>query len=126
MNVHLILKTIINFTLILITIIIGIILHKTGRPYNNFILAIHKLTTVVFVVLIIMMIITYKRNNELNAFIIILIALVTISILGLIVSGGALSLNKNHELMLTIHRISSFLFLSASSGVFYTFFQIKF
>jgi len=122
---NLIPKTIINISLILITLIVGIILHKLGKPYNNFVFAIHKLTTVAFVVLVIKMIIPYLKVNELNFFIIILIALATISVLGLIVSGGAMSLNKSHDLMLTIHKVSTLVFLLIISGLFYTFYRIK-
>lgn len=119
-------KTIISITLILIILAIGIILHKFGRPYNNFLFTIHKLTTIAFVVLIIKMIIPYVNNHGLKVFILILIALASISILGLIVSGGAMSLNKSHELMLIIHRISTFSFLLALSGIFYTFFYVNY
>lgn len=122
---NLIPKTIVNIALIIITLVIGIVLHKLGRPYNNFVFAIHKLTTVVFVVLLIRMIIPYIKINGVNAFIIILFALATISVLGLIVSGGAMSLNRSHSIMLNIHKISTLLFLLSASGIFYSLFQIK-
>lgn len=118
-------KTIVNIALIMTTIIVGVILHKLGRPYSNVVFAIHKLTTVIFVVLIIRIIIPYANNHELNILPIVLIVLATISVLGLIVSGGAMSLNKSHDLMLTIHKVSTLVFLLIISGLFYTIYQIK-
>ena len=122
---NLIPKTIVNIALILTTLIVGVILHKLGRPYSNLVFAIHKLTTVTFVVLIIRIIIPYANNPELNIWPIVLIVLATISVLGLIVSGGAMSLNKSHDLMLTIHKVSTLVFLLIISGLFYTIYQIK-
>ena len=116
-------RTVLSIVLILFTVFAGIVLHKSGKPYNHIIFAIHKLTTVVCVVLLIKMIIPYVNNHELNILTIILIMLSAISILGLIVSGGAMSLNKSPELMLTIHRVSTFVFLLTISGLFYTFYQ---
>ena len=121
----LITKTIVNIALILITVVAGIILHKAGKPYNTGLFTVHKLATVAFAVLIIRMVIACAKNYGLNFFTTILLILSAVSVLGLLISGGAMSLNKSHELMLTIHRISTAVFLLSISGLFYEFFHLK-
>ena len=71
------------------------------------------------------MIIPFANSHAFNFIPIILIVLATISVFGLIASGGAMSLNKSHELMLTVHRLSTIVFLLSISGFFYTLYHIK-
>jgi len=120
---NLIPRSILNIALILTTVIVGIVLHKAGRPYNNAAFAIHKLTTVIFVVMIIRMIIPYTNMHVMNPLSIGIIVLASISVSGLIISGGAMSLDKCHELMLTIHRLSTLAFLFTMLGLFFMLFQ---
>ena len=122
---NLIPKLILNIILILATLFVGVILHKLGRPYSSGVFAMHKLTTVLFVVFLIRIIIPYTNNHELNILTMFLIVVATLSLLGLLVSGGAMSLDKNHEFMLTTHRVSTAVFLMCISGFFHTLFQIK-
>ncbi len=118
-------KNIINIALILITILFGIVLHKTGRPYNVGIFTIHKLTTVALVFFVVRMIISFTAHYGLNLAGTILIIISAILILGLVFSGGVMSLGKSHNVMLSIHRIVSIVFLLVISMLVYVLFEIK-
>jgi hypothetical protein len=119
-------KAITNITLILIIVITGIFLNNVGKPYKTGLFTIHKITAVGLIYFIIRILFSIKYFEGMNLFSELLLGLCALSILGLLISGGLLSLNKSNELMLTIHRVSTFSFLSALSGIFYTFFHINY
>ena len=112
-------KTIINIALILITLTMGVVLHKTGKPYNTLFFTVHKLATVAFAVITIKMAIAFAKSYGVEGLITILIISSVLSLLGLLASGGAMSLDKSHELMHMIHRISTAIFVISISGLLY-------
>lgn len=116
-------NAIINAALVLLILITGIILHKTGKPYNNLLSTVHKLATVVLVVLICVILIQYGKAYELNPVIISFLSIACLSLAALLLSGGFLSLDKRPDVMLIIHRISVPLFIVGLSGIFYIIFN---
>lgn len=107
----LILKTAINIAIQLAIIVTGIFLFKNGEPYNNALFTIHKLTMLVYIVLGIFITITFSKQYGLNTFILALIILAIVSTIGLMASGGAMSLNKHHNFMLIAHKVSAVVFI---------------
>jgi hypothetical protein len=112
-------KVIINIALILITMIMGFILHRTGRPYNSALLTIHKLATIGFVIFISFILVSYIGACGLSVSLAAFLILAVISTIALLVSGGMLSLDKMHVIMLLIHRISAAGFVVSIAAVLY-------
>ena len=119
------LKVFINSAIILVSIIMGFVLHKSGKPYSNIVFNIHKLLTVGFVIYVAKIIISYSKVHEFKTVLIVLISLSVPSIIALMMSGGFMSLNKLDKIMLTVHRISAAIFLLSISGLFYTIIHIN-
>lgn len=117
----LITKIWINAALIMITIITGFLLHKSGKPYGDLLFNLHKFATIGLIVLIVMIIVAYAKNFGMKGFVLVLVSVGIISTIGLLVSGGAMSLDKNQDIMLLVHRISSAVFVVCVGLLFYTF-----
>ncbi len=100
-------KVAVSGILILATMVFGILTHKTGKPYNAALFAIHKLSTLGFVVLLSFIVIHYVKINSLNFGFIACLILALISVIALFISGAMLSLEKLHNAMLLIHRIAT-------------------
>lgn len=100
-------KIIINSALILITIVLGAILHKTGKPYNNLLFTAHKLITLGFVVYFAIVLVNYNNLQGFNPVLIAFTVLLLLSIIILMVSGGLLSVDKMENLMQKLHRFAT-------------------
>jgi hypothetical protein len=112
-------KVMINIALILITMIMGFILHKTGKPYNSALLTIHKLATLGFVIFISFVLVSYTGNYGLSVSFTAFLILAILSIIGLLVSGGMLSLDRMHFTMMWLHRIFAAGFVICIAVIFY-------
>jgi hypothetical protein len=115
-------KVIISVILILIILVLGIILHQTGKPYSNVIFTLHKLATIAFIVLMVIELIGFRKTDGLGSPMILFIVLGIIALVGLFASGTLLSLDKMEQTARIIHKISTLLFLIGSTGVFYRIF----
>ena len=119
------LKLAVNLALVIITIVFGIIMHKSGKPYSALIFTVHKLATVAFVVytsLVISHII--KHYNE-GVLFWVLLVLALLLLIVLLVSGALVSLDKNSATMAFIHTASTWLFLADIIGLFITIIILK-
>jgi hypothetical protein len=112
-------KTLINIALVLIIIPVGFILHVKGKPYNSVLFAIHKLLTVGFIIFMAALLTQYLKVTGLNTVIIVLLCLSVIAIIGLLVSGALLSIEKLPVFMLRLHNVSCIALLLFISGIFY-------
>ena len=124
-QIHLTTNIIINIVMVLITVIAGFTLHQTGKPYNNFYFAVHKLLTVGFAVFMTRIIVNLLKEDQFETLHYLFLVLAILSILALIFSGGMMSLNKMQEVMVQIHRYSTILFIICISGVLYTIYQFN-
>jgi hypothetical protein len=109
----------INIVLILITIITGFALHKTGKPYNNIRFTLHKLLTIGFVVFLSIIIVNHMKQGGIEIYHILFLAGGILAVLALLFSGGMMSLDKMQEGMLLVHRMSVILFMICLSGIIY-------
>ena len=116
-------KTIIDIALLLITLILGIILHKTGKPYQQLILAVHKIGTLAFGVYTILLVVHQLKLYEWDALLVVCSIIAGISLIALIASGALLSNDKQPDMMLKIHRIASAALLLSTAGIFYEIFK---
>jgi hypothetical protein len=104
-------KLLVNAVLVVLTLLAGIFIHKTGKPYNKLIFTIHKFATIGFVVFSSIILFNHVKISELGIYTSTFIILSVVSILALFVSGALLSLDKFYDRMLLIHRASTFTFI---------------
>jgi hypothetical protein len=112
-------NVIINIALILITFIIGYILHIKGRPYNNALFTVHKLSSVAFIIFTAIIIVSFVRANDPGTLFMAMLAVASFSIIVLLVTGGMMSLDKLHLQMMWVHRIFSGAFVISIAIIFY-------
>jgi hypothetical protein len=115
------LKVSINMVLIVVTIVLGFILHRSGKPYNNLLFTFHKLVTLGFIIFIAFILAEYSNANGLSNLLLTFLLLAVLSTIALFVSGTMLSLEKKLEAMLQVHRISTVGFLVCASVIFFHF-----
>ncbi|MFW5707374.1 MAG: hypothetical protein ACOC12_05610 [Bacteroidota bacterium] len=114
-------KIVISAALLLIIFVTGFLLHKWGKPHNNLVFTIHKLATIVLIILMVVMAVSYAKNFGMAGWVLVLAFAVAIAALGLLASGGFMSLDKNHDMMLIIHRIASLVFAAGTGVLLYMF-----
>lgn len=123
MHTGIITKVGINIFLILLLLAMGVVLRKTGKPYHNTVLAFHKLASLGFVVLTSVLLAGYIKTNGINLFIAITLAIACLSTLVLFFSGAMLSLGKLQIPMQILHKISTFILLISTTGLFFAVFK---
>ena len=111
-------KVLINFILILSTIVVGFFLHKTGKPYSSAMLAAHKFLTVGFAVFITFMLIGFLKTHSPGNIFTWMVVISTLSLAALLISGGLLSVDKYFDAMQILHRIATGLFVISAGVVF--------
>lgn len=102
---------ILKITFVLVILILGVILNRIGKPYNEVLLAFHKLASLAFLIYLTVFLINFAKQNEMALILYILISIALLSAIALFASGAFLSQDKMNELMLLIHRISTGSFL---------------
>lgn len=111
-------KVLINIALILITVIIGYILHIKGRPYNTALFTVHKLASLAFIIFTALILAGFARDNDLDVLFTVMLVVAAASIVVLLVSGGMMSLDKLHLQMMWVHRIFSGAFVISIAIIF--------
>lgn len=112
-------KIIIDAVLIIATTVSGFILHKTGRPYNIGIFTFHKLITLGFIIHLSSILFKFAKDHGISTFLISLLVLAVLAILALLATGAMLSIGKQHDVMLQVHKISAIGFVVGIAVVFY-------
>ena len=105
------LKIIISSILLLLLLVAGIYIHRTGKPYNTMVFTVHKLFTVAVVVLLAIVFVQVFRSAGLSSGQIAILSVMILAIVVLMVSGGMMSLDKKQIVMLWLHRLSTAAFL---------------
>jgi hypothetical protein len=114
-------KIFISLALLSSTIILGVILHKLGKPYNQILFNLHKLISLGLVIYLFLTIYNIFTNNELNMVIYIFVSIALLSVVALFVSGAFFSQDKLNDLMLRIHSISTGIFVFCLAFLLYRF-----
>jgi hypothetical protein len=101
-----------SYCLILLVIIIvfGFVIHKTGRPFNTLLFTIHKLAALALIVYGIFSNMKVYKYNTIGGFAGIILLLITISLVALFISGAILSIQKQSgKIILYCHILFTFL-----------------
>ena len=118
-------KIIISSILIVLLILAGVFLHQKGEPYNVILFSIHKVLTIVMIILMALVVLRFFRQEDVSMIYYVLSGIIALSLVGLLVSGGMLSLDKFHAAMLRIHQVSTLVFLGSYSFFLYQLFVFK-
>ena len=102
------------------TLLSGVWLSHSGKPYNTAIFTIHKLIAVATAVVIGMSIVHLYKSLDIRTFVVFLgIAISVLFFLSLVVSGGLLSLDILPQVALRIHQVVPLLAVAASAMTLY-------
>jgi hypothetical protein len=104
-------KIIISSALLILLIVAGVYIHRTGKPYNNFIFSIHKIFTIVMIIILVIVVKSSLRETDVGLLYYLLLIAASVALTGLLISGGMMSLDRHQETMLVIHRICTAIFL---------------
>ena len=103
-----------------LTLLSGVWLSHSGKPYSTAIFTIHKLIAVATVVVIGMNIVNLYKSLDIRSFVMLLmIAISALFFLSLIVTGGLLSLDVLPQVALRIHQVTPLLAVAASGVALY-------
>lgn len=97
------LKLAISVVLLLIVLISGRILYKTGEPYSQIIFTVHKLTTIGLIVLMA----NVNKIQPLSAIMLLIISIAVLLLFIILVTGGILGAGKQKVGLPFIHMLSS-------------------
>jgi len=93
--------------LLLLTLVFGVWLSLSGKPYNGILFNIHKLIALSAVVVTGIQLYQLFKGTPIQVPLIVLIILAGLCVLALFFSGAMMSTGKlDYQLMLTIHRIA--------------------
>lgn len=106
--------------LFLITIVSGIWIHQTGRPFVSLLFTIHKLGALAAVIYTSMVMYGLYKNTETTAVTLILIIITGFFMLSLLVSGSLLSFEKfSLTLLQAGHSIVTILLVLSTAATIY-------
>ncbi len=114
-------KLIVTGILFLLTIISGVWLSKTGKPYKMGIVTVHKLISIATLVVAALAVFQIQKGIALNAMSVVLICVSAIFFIALIVSGGILTRPDTESLqpVLFLHKALPMITLLVSAFTFY-------
>lgn len=109
--------SILAFVVIFIT---GFILHGKGKPYNQLLLALHKLIPLGVGAILIILAVGKSKMVRLPTLQLVLLIVELILLVATIITGGLISVKKEMPKIFTIiHKILPYLTLAASFAFFY-------
>ena len=111
MHTTITLKLIGSSLLFVLLFIAGIVLHRAGKPYPSLLFNVHKLSAVAMLVLLAISMVQLYRQTDPGLIFYLTLGFMALAALGLLISGGMLSLDKLHASMNIIHRWTTGLFL---------------
>jgi len=104
-------KIIIGSILLVLLIAAGIYIHRTGKPYHTLMFGIHKLFSVALIVILSLVFNPFLKGSDPGFFHYLLPGIMILALASLLLSGGMMSLDRNQQPMLVIHRVSTAVFL---------------
>ena len=113
-------KFIIPGIIFLLTLVFGIWLSNSSKPYNGILFNIHKLIALVAVIVTTMQIYMILKGMESQSLVITLVIFAALCVVALFATGAFMSLEKlNYAIILAIHRVSSVLAIITMSTIIY-------
>jgi hypothetical protein len=104
-------RVIISSALLMLLIVAGIYIHRTGKPYNSLVFGIHKIFTITLIVILVTMIKNYLSETEVEFVHYLIMGAAALTLAGLLISGGMISLDRLRNTMLLMHHICTAGFL---------------
>jgi hypothetical protein len=93
--------------LFVLTLVFGVWLSQSGKPYNSLLFNIHKLVALGTVIVVGVQLSRMLKNTDPLALIIALLVVAALCVVALFASGALMSMGKlDYTLTLTIHRIA--------------------
>ena len=113
-------KFVIPGVLFILTLVFGLWLSRSGKPYNGLIFNIHKLIALAAVIVATIRAFNTLKIVEAQPILIALLILLGLCAVALFVTGALMSANKAaHRASLTIHRIAPLLAVLATLGTLF-------
>jgi hypothetical protein len=104
----------------LLTLVFGVWLSQSGKPYNGILFNIHKLMALGAVIATAIQIYRAPINTEIQALLVALIILTGLCVLALFVTGALMSMGKPaYDTLLTTHRVAPVLAVIAMAATVY-------
>ena len=104
----------------LLTLVFGVWLSNSGKPYNGILFNIHKLIALSAVIAATMQIYKILNGMESQSLVIALVIFAALCVVALFATGAFMSLEKlNYAVILAIHRGSSVLAIITMSAIIY-------
>ena len=108
--------------LLLLTLVFGVWVSLSGKPYNAILFNIHKLVALAAVVVTVIQLYRLLKGTPLQILLIVLLVAAGLCVLALFFTGAMLSAGKlDYQVMLTIHRIAIILMVIAMAVTIYLF-----
>ena len=105
---------------LLLTILTGIILERSGKSLTGLLFNVHKLIALAAVVLTIIQMVKVFKTMDIQFVMILMLVVCAICVLALFASGGLMSAGKlDLRTMQIVHRIASLVFVLGTGGIFY-------
>ena len=106
----------------LLTLVFGVWLSHSGKPYNGVLFNIHKLIALGAVILAAVQLFKMLQDTGIQVVPILLIVVIVACAIALFATGALMSMEKlNYNVMLTIHRIAPILAVIAMAVTIYLF-----
>ena len=108
----------------LLTLAFGLLLSRSGKPYNGILFNIHKLIALGTVVLTALRVTDVLKGAQTGSLVIVLLCMAGICILALFISGALMSLGKRgYNFFLGIHKIAPNLLVMVMALAVYQFWR---
>ena len=105
---------------LILTLLTGIILERSGKSLTGLLFNVHKLIALAAVVLTIIQLVKIFKTHQPQSLLILLLVVCALCVLALFASGGLMSAGKlDLHSMQIVHRITSLVFVLGAGGVFY-------
>jgi hypothetical protein len=104
-------RVIISSALLMLLIAAGIFIHRTGKPYNTLVFGIHKIFTITLIVIMVTMVKNYLSEREVGLAHYLIVCAAALTLTGLLISGGMISLDRHRKTMLLMHHVCTAVFL---------------
>ncbi|MDA3847104.1 MAG: hypothetical protein PF505_11280 [Vallitaleaceae bacterium] len=111
-------KSIVTLIALMLIIILGFVLSRLGRPYNQLIFNVHKIIALVLVVYSFIYIKKQLVTVEPGRIIVVVLVLILICIVALFATGAMLSIGKVSQVLLKRIHLSSTIVLVVSIVIF--------
>lgn len=109
-------------TALVLTIVLGMILNRTGKPYHTALFTFHKLIALAGFILLLLMVIQSIRTAGAGTLMIVLVFATGIAFAGILLSGAMMSLDKQFRMMQVLHQVCTVVYFFASGGILWKIF----